>query len=188
MRSLSFPSPPAYHPDVPSLALAVIPATDQATRALLSNADPTREVSVCTLRDAGIVVVDLVDSASLVKGIETQGSGIAHRIAALFEPICHYFEEAGGLTVERQGDSVHFVFSDCSLLSLCKLASALVAKNLTAEVRVGLTIGNCELVRLTTSRASHLQLLGSAVNDAFRAASGEGAFLCSGPGGQVYRG
>jgi len=151
------------------------------------------EGKVRILENAVLVVTDFVKSTALVRELERQGIGVTTHFNQLLSELCQPIKLHGGYPIGFHGDSVHALFPAASGLMDAHAACFAMGHNWMAKsggliptLRIGVAMGRIELGLLGAADDRRIEIMGSTVNAAFRAASGHGYLRCHHPMAQLF--
>jgi hypothetical protein len=151
------------------------------------------EGRVRILENAVLVVTDFVKSTALVRELEHQGIGVTTHFNQLLSELCQPIKLHRGYPIGFHGDSVHALFPAASGLTDAHAACFAMGHNWMAKtgglipaLRIGVAIGRIELGLLGAADDCRIEIMGSAVHAAFRAASGHGYLRCHHPMAQLF--
>lgn len=151
------------------------------------------EGKVRILENAVLVVTDFVKSTALVRELERQGIGVTTHFNQLLSELCQPIKLHRGYPIGFHGDSVHALFPAASGLTDAHAACFAMGHKwigksggLIPALRIGVAIGRIELGLLGAADDCRIEIMGSAVHAAFRAASGHGYLRCHHPMAQLF--
>lgn len=135
---------------------------------------------VVTFPKATMFVADFVKSTQLVRELEARGISPIQHFNKILNKICAPINRYDGYIIGYHGDNVHSVFlGDGAINRASKTALCILQlwkhedSPLTPKLRIGLARGNVEAGLLGATQDKRLEVIGSAVNEAFCAARGD---------------
>jgi class 3 adenylate cyclase len=125
-------------------------------------------------------VADFVKSTQLVRELEGRGISPIEHFNGILNKICEPINQYDGYIIGYHGDNVHAVFLGVGAINrACKTAVCILNlwkhenSPLTPNLRIGLARGPVAAGWLGATQDKRLEVIGSAVNEAFSAASGD---------------